>query len=637
MSVCKSTILLRISILLIVIFYSCCRSILSEEKSGAAGQVWMFEEIGAVEAVDLEVWPQLISRNGGRYYVWGKVVKKPGRQSIVGISADTGEVVEVDLLDYGLFNIPLAVGPNENIYTYAGERNGGHFLRYNVESGELEDLGVPTVRAIYWMSGCQSNDEKFYVGTYPDTRLVMCDMRTGEVYDLGRISDDERQKYFMNPAIGDDNVVYCPVGKHHQELWSYDVESGSKEQILPAELMSGHGNGRVWTGVDGEVYGRIDGTEFLCRPDGIEIVEDVKVERKGSRLIAGKKEIKEVDEQGRLVVMDRETGRVRKIDTELEPWHMEIFAVGCEAGGKIYGGTINGACLFSYDISIGKVKNYGRITNGSTQIYDVLNHERGLFLASYLNCIDLYDPGRPVGDDNPVPVADLGKEYEQERPVDLICGPDGMIYVGTIPSKGVVGGALVRINPEDLSYEVWRNVIFEQSVIFLLSVPETREVFCVTDIRGGSSTKATQKEACVFLWDVDEERLSWNGRPVEGARFYGCVSRTKDGLILGTAKDKFYAFCPERREVVYLGELLMQGVECTWLNKRALGADGLIYGVQRDVLFAINPEDWSVEQVGRHESLVGRYRRGFSWAYMTDEGDLYYGQGGKLMRGRRMR
>src|SRR5262249_9187116 len=143
------------------------------------------------------------------------------------------------------------------------------------------------------------------------------------------------------------------------------------------------------------------------------------------------------------------TGERKSIPTGFHGPGVRIYSVGCEHGGKIYGGGFQPAHLFELDPATGALRDLGHVTGGNIQIYDVFSHPRGLFLSSYMGAnLDFLAPTRPLRKgENPRHIAALSQEYQQERAQQIALGPDGMLYTGTIPVKGHLGGALVRVDP----------------------------------------------------------------------------------------------------------------------------------------------------------------------------------------------
>ncbi len=563
----------------------------------------------------------------GTYTAWG-LHKEPRKRALIGVDLQTGEMTRIDLRMYGdLGNFPMVTGADGNLYIYAG--GPAHFLRYNVIASGLEDLGVPAEPASYFGHGALADDGRFYVGSYPDTHLVYCDTSTGEIGDLGTMREDPRQCYIFPNVEVSDGVVYCPTGLHHQELWACDTRTGTKRQILPAEMTERQGAPSIWEGPDGMVYGRSAGDRFQCLPD--RIVTDVAVpERVEEPLTAGAERVSAVDAEAWVTLTDAESGDTRQVQTDYAGRPLRIYCVGCERDGKLWGGTCFPANVFSYDPETGAMVDHGRISSGRIQVYDILSVDTGLLLASYVAAlIDLWNPDEPAGEGNPYR---FERGETQDRPIQWALGPDGHAYIGTRPAKGRVGGALARVDFRDRSITWWCNVIPNQSIMGCAPVPETGEMLCTTSTYGGSSSKATEPEGFVFLWDCAEERVAERLQPVPGTKTYGAVARADNGLIYCIAHPgHYFALDPVSRETVFVGELPdgLDGYAMRFpgLTDRPAGPDGLIYSVIGGAVYAIDPTDHSMSMVADHPSLVDAH--GF---YVTDEGVLYYGAWSDLWR-----
>jgi len=588
-----------------------------------ADAVFSFEDLG--EPVRLrELQMQLVTREPeGGFMAWS-TYGTSDKNAMVGVRLDNGDVTWVDLTRFGLAHIQMIQADDGNLYVYTG--SPGHFLRYDVAKRELVDLGVPAKPASYWLGNAVGPDGKFYVGTYPQACLVRCDPHTGKVENLGRLPDDPKQCYLLYPVASTDNVIYCPVGLHHRELWAVNANSGAKKQILPESLTKAQGMPRVWLAKDGQVYGSAGGKMFLCHPDRIEIGKTQPTLPTRQPLRAGDKIVGNINSKGQLALTDATTKKVTLLSTRYEGAPRSIFSVSCLRDGKIYGGTMFPAISFCYDTRSGQLTELGRLSTGPVQVYDTLNHPLGLFLSSYmLASVDFYDPSLPVKKPgNPRHIVTV---TGQERPVQLVCGPDGMIYTGTFPSKGRLGGALVRINPNDFSSKVWANVITNQSIFSVAAVPELGGLFCTSSIGGGSSAIATEKEAFVFLWDCQRETVAFRAQPVPGTKQYGAVVRARNGLLYGIAGTKYYAFDPTQRKVVFTGALPVKRPHFPELSDEPAGPKGLIYGVGDDAVFAIDSADHSAKVVVRDKSLA----RAFGF-FVTPDETLYYGCGSRLMR-----
>lgn len=573
-------------------------------------------------ARDLAIEAVTQSPEGG-YVAWGRFVTAD-RTAAVGLPLDGGEPIWVETRSFGRGSFTLGRGADGNLYLYSG--SPGHFLRYEVATGTLADLGAPASPANYWMGHCLDRQGRMLVGTYPGTAIACCDTRTGKVSSLGPVATDARQKYVTRVAADDSGLVYAAVGLHHRELWSVDPTSGAKRQILPADLTEAQGAPDVWTGTDGHVYGKTGDREFRCHPDRIEVTAVAERRQDATRLQAGPDRVLGVDEAGQLRLEDA-AGAVRSVATPYAGRPVSLYSVACERGGRLWGGGLFPGLLWSYDLASGQMTNHGMVPHGAIQIYDIVSGEAGLYIASYMGChIDRFDPDQPRKvHENPFRIA--ASVTGQERPNQWECGPDGKLYFGTTPAKGRLGGALVQVDPATRAWRQWPCPIPDLSLTYLAAIPETGELLACTSVAGGSSAIPLAEEAAIYLWDPAKAVMTWSGKPVPGTRTYGRALRLRDGRVFGLAEGQFYLLDPVRRAVLATGPMPASRCAFPMLNDAPVGPRGLVYGVGDGAVFAFDPTDNTVRRVGRHPSLDAAH--GF---LVTAPGVLYYGSGADLWR-----
>jgi hypothetical protein len=409
-------------------------------------------------------------------------------------------------------------------------------------------------------------------------------------------------------------------------VWSLNPSTGERKQILPEEMTRPQGRPELWRAKDGQVYGKWAGAEFRCTPTQIIVGETSPLWLRQNPREAGDLIVGEIGEDGRLRLT--RNGKESSLQTDFSGVPKTIFSVSCERDGRIYGGTVAPANTFSFDPATQKLTDYGQLSSGPIQVYDTLNHERGLFIASYMNAsVDLFDPARPITKGvNPRRVVTI---EGQERPIQEIIGPDGLLYAGTTPSKGRLGGALLRVNPAELTHTVWVNIIANQSIARLASVPQTGEVLGVTSINGGSSAIPTEKEGRLFLWNCKQEKVVFTSQPLPGAKTYGAVVRAGDGLVYGVeyGGKRFFAFDPMTRKTVFTGELPVKSLHYPEFADEPFGPRGWIYGIGDDAVVAIDPAHREAKVIGRDPVLA----RAFGFC-VSHDGWLYFGAGSHLLR-----
>jgi len=595
----------------------------------AAAPQYSFEEVGRPVRLPLPI--EFITKGAdGNFTAWGNLGSSDAtRRALVGVDIKTGALTEVNLAKYGIANANQCFKYDENtIYIFSGMP--GRFFKYQIAQRQLTELQPPS-HATYWMksSFAIAPDGKIYVGLFPGAAVMVLDPATDKVTLHERISPDAREQYVINPTASDKNILYFPVGMHHGELWSYNPATGAKQQILPPELTSAYGHPKVWTGTDGEVYGSVGKTEFLCREDGIETGKTLPPRKVPAANIANGVQAKEIDIKGRLVLENIKTHQQTSVPTKFDNTAVTVVGIHTIFDGKLYGSSHKPGLCFSYDLQTGGFENLGRLTRGAVRVYDMFPYGGGMYISSYVGgYIDYYQPGKETKS-----VIALWKDYEQERPLQFTQVTDGQIYAISQPVKGHLQGALIRINPKDNSTKVWRDFFGELSPTSITTVPETGELFITCTIAGGTSAVPKAKEAEVLLWNPQTEKVTLRLRPIAGATDYGRAMHAKNGLIYGCAGRQYYVFDPRLRKVIYKGDIpQMDGVKLSrspLLCAQQVGDEQLIYGVERNsgALLEIDPKNNQMRVVAQEKSL-----RQIRDAFISPDGILYYGSGARLMR-----
>ncbi len=337
-------------------------------------------------------------------------------------------------------------------------------------------------------------------------------------------------------------------------------------------------------------------------------------------------------QDGRLTLIKSQEEQ-RSIPTDYRGTPLKIYTVGPLHHGVLYGSGLKPGHFFTYRLDSGEMVDHGTVTSGSIQVYDMVVHETGIYLGSYTGAsIDRLDPQQPIARGrNPQRIVQLSREYQQERPEQVIVGPDNAIWVGTVPVKGRLGGALSRIDPGDLSVQCWRDVVPAQSIVSLVGLPDRNRLLLASSVRGGTSATPTATEAVLALWEVGSAKVIAEFKPVPGARTYQGLARATNGLIHGLAvtADALwrYVFDPARQQTVLAEPMPFGRSWFPYLHDAPVGPRGLLVGLADDAIFAIDPADNSLSILARDTSVSGAL--GF---WVTDDGQVYYGSGATLWR-----
>jgi len=208
--------------------------------------------------------------------------------------------------------------------------------------------------------------------------------------------------------------------------------------------------------------------------------------------------------------------------------------------------------VFRYDPAAKRSEHLGNMPGG--EVYSMLEREGKLYLCYYGGAImNLYDPAKPFwkyGADagaNPITFGGVGDGHL--RPRAMIYGPDGLIYVGSEPPYGQLGGAMGVWDPkQNKTIENYRHLVTNQSIVSLAWEPRSGLIFGGSGNYGGGGAQALEKEAKFFAFDPKKKEKVFETVLVPGARNYPATFAT-DGKVFTTAGDKLFVFDPTEMKV----------------------------------------------------------------------------------------
>jgi hypothetical protein len=171
----------------------------------------------------------------------------------------------------------------------------------------------------------------------------------------------------------------------------------------------------------------------------------------------------------------------------------------------------------------------------------------------------------------------------------MIAGPHGRVYIGSYPDYGLLGGAISVYDPKKNEKRVYRHIVQNQSIASLAYIPHLDLIVAGSSVRGGTGTRAIEKEAKLILWEPKEEWKISEIIPVPGARTILSLAVTTGGIVYGiTDHGKVFSFDPERVEVLKIFDLGLKEPAETSLQ---LGPGGRLYGLAREAIFVIDPRN----------------------------------------------
>ncbi len=541
---------------------------------------------------------------------------------LLAVNPDTGEMEQ--------FNGPLSSEMGSWGFTvdhedriYLGSYYGAHLLRFDPKTEKWEDLGQPGGgKESFICSLTTAPDGKIWGGTYPSAKLFSYDPRTGVSENFDRMDPDQ---FYCYPTAGDDGLIYCAIQFAKMDIVVFDPEKKIKTSLVP-EKSREPGRVTLVKGKDGRVYAKLSTSDrwFLVE-EGRRLAE---VSRSNVPFVP------KALPDGRIFyhvnnnilnVEDPVTKEKKEIPLRYDAAGSYIFVVGKGPDEKIYGSSMLPLRLFVYDPPKNSFVNLGKAAHANGEIYSMGPLNGRLYLCSYPEArLSVYDPSKPLRfgdseDSNPRDLGPMGGELY--RPRAMITGPHGNIYVGGYPDYGLLGGAIGVYDPEKNEKRVYRHIITNQSISSLSYVERLDLIAAGSSVRGGTGTRAVEKEAKLMLWDPNEEKKVFETTPVPGAKTVLSLATAVDGMVYGITNDeKVFVFDPGKREVTKIFDLGFKEPREISLE---LGPDLRLYGLAKDAIFSIDPRNDSVSLVTVPPVPIG--------SGMAVQGrKIYYGSGAAL-------
>ncbi len=536
---------------------------------------------------------------------------------------------------------PTIAFHRDSIYILAGNR-GPALIRYHIPTRTAKVLRKYDI-PYYYLGFARDTGGRLYWSTYPETEVIGVDPETDRVFSLGRMTEDLDQSYALLPAADDDGTLYVPVGMKRPELYACNLKTGARKQILKPEesrLLTEKRRSMIRVLLrDGQVYADLAGRVMRCTPDGLVPAPGVRFVRD---VVPGNARQPSCDfGDGRTAVRFTENGLVVARDgrEELIPvaglpvvGH-ELYALGAVRNGVLFGSGIFPANTFGLDLNTLQARDYGMISGGGVQNYDLAAAPQGVLLASYVGgYLDLLDPASPVRKGvNPRRLGDM-KQWQQERPFRLTPGEPGIFYTGTMPAKNLHGGAIVRIDLNSGWVHAWRNLIPDQSIMEVIPVPgDDFTLLGLSNINGGTGTKPLAETAELFLFTPVTGKVIWHDAPLPDVELYQGAARTREGrfMFLARHRDGRYDWClwdPAQRKI--LRRVPLSGSNRLWgYTAREADAAGRLYFILQGAAYEYAPGRPEPVKLLEHPSL-----RTTGYITLAPDGNLYFFDECRLMR-----
>jgi hypothetical protein len=506
---------------------------------------------------------------------------------------------------------------------YLGSYYGAHLFRFDPKTEKWDDLGQPGgEKESFICRITTAPDGKIWGGTYPSANLFYYDPETGKSENFGRMDPEQ---FYCYPTAGEDGLIYCAIQFQKIDIVVFDPKTKTKKSLISPETRK---SGRVSLvkGKDGKIYAKLSIQDQWFRVEGganlIQVSEsDIPFPYKdlpdGRRFsLIGNKILR---------IENPVTKEAKEIPLQYEAAGALIFHVQNGPDKRIYGSSMLPLRLFVYDPENKILSNLGKASHGNGEIYSMGSFDGKLYLGSYPEArLSVFDPKRPLQfgdkeDSNPRELGQMGEGLY--RPRAMIAGPHGRIYVGGYPDYGLLGGAISVYDPKKNEKKTYPHIIQNQSIASMAYIENLDLIAVGSSVRGGTGTRAVEKDAKLILWDPNDGRKIFETIPVTGARTVLSLAATKEGVLYGiTDNEKVFVFNSEKREIKKIFDLGMKNPIEVSLQ---LGPDARFYGLAREAIFAIDPKDDQVSPLGRPPDPID------SGMAMQDR-KIYYGSGANL-------
>jgi hypothetical protein len=509
---------------------------------------------------------------------------------LLAVNPDTGEIRQ--------FKGPLSSEMGSWGFTvdhenriYLGSYYHAHLLRFDPKTERWEDFGQPGgEQESFVCSLTTAPDGKIWGGTYPSTNLFSFDPKTGISENFGRMDPEQ---FYCYPTAGEDGLIYCAIQFEKMDIVAFDPKTKSRISLIPPEARKA-GRVNLTNGRDGKIYSKLSTQEQWFRIEGgerfIPVSEpDIPFPPKG---LSDGRQFHLVDNRV-LRVQDPATKIEKDFPLQYEASGAYIFVVGTGPDGRIYGSSMLPLRLFAYDPEKKTLTNLGKASYATGEIYSMGSLDGRLYLCSYPEArLSVYDPKRPLrfGDKEDSNPRDLGPIGDgQYRPRAMVTGPHGKVYIGSYPDYGLLGGAISVYDPKKNEKGVYRHIVKNQSIASLAYIEKLDLIAAGSSVRGGTGTRATEKEAKLILWDPKEDKKTFETVPVPEAKTILSLATTKEGVLYGiTDNEKVFVFDAEKREVKKVVKL---GFKNPLEVSLQVGPDERLYGLAKEAIFMIDSKN----------------------------------------------
>ena len=550
-----------------------------------------------------------------------------------------------EIEDLGVAVRAVVFGNSQGCLAESPQGHPGMFYipYYSTTGGAL--VGSRLGGTYIWACAASPDGMKIYAACYPTAGVLEYDLASRTLRDLGRMSPSEQ--YARSIAVDVLGKVWVGIGTH-ADLVVYDPQTEEHRSVLPqeykhnscaydvyasgdhvfAELLYDHKHLIYDTRTEqpAAVLGQPpDGLSYMAARGGKEGCFYFHATLSGTlyRYRVGQPEPEKLAERlGQVAVVDgdryayaiddqdfvlydltEQRALVRRKLAEARDG-MALFSLAAAGDGKIYGSTYINMHMFSVDPQTGTIDDLGKALRWGGQIDSMHGGRDGkVYMGSYLHAVvSVYDPTRPwkIGtdrDSNPREIGPVGSGQYRTRSITL--GPDGRVYVGSIPSyNSAPTGAFSRVDPESGEIRTWLDLVPGGAVDHVVA-----DEHYLYGAGGGK----------LFVFDPEQAKVVLTlDLPVSA------LVLAPGGRIVGTGGGKLFVFSPSEMRVTHTADNPLAD-----FTHMCPAPDGNLYGINPSRIGRIVAETWQVDEVAAE---------GGTFLAADQEGRLYFGRGSHVLR-----
>jgi len=527
------------------------------------------------------------------------------RNSLLLIDALTGETKQYwfpgkDAGNGDLFHILRA--ENGCIYTTLGNE----FVEFNLHQRAWTFHAPIDGMA---MSFTQAPGGKIYFGTYPKSTLWEFDPITRKLRGIGQL--DAMEKYPFYLAADKFGWVYAGIGTARSNLVAMNAQTGERIQLTD-EKSRKVGNGVVYEGEDGQIYGREFGgadAPLLKLENGKATLTKTKTEMHPARNygdnISFQNILTNFPDGGKLLGCDLESKRASFIDKagkrhgisfDYETNGAMISSLTLGNDGNIYGSTNHPMHLWKYDPVKSTFTDYTGIPEvGGGNFPNLFAWNNKIVGATYSHgTAYLFDPAKTwtngIGENpNPKQIGDYDNSVLARPRVALLLNDGHTAIFSGFAGYGYTGGGMVFYDLQTNATKVLSpdDLLPGHSTIALRQLPNGLLVGGTSiEAPGGGHQLATK--SVIYLMDPATQKVL--SQTEIGPDIYS-LEVLSNGNVVGVTRDShLFIFDPNTKKVLLNTDVKSSGGILNAGQSLLRDKKGNVYLVLSSSISAVSPE-----------------------------------------------